>query len=65
MNALPNSTPDRILTVEEAAKKLSVSAYTVRQWAREGKVPRIRLGRYWRFRESALDAWLLEQERAA
>jgi len=57
---------DRLLSVNEAADLLQVSAYMVRQWARERKIPAIRLGeRYWRFRRSSLDAWLAEQERAA
>jgi len=56
---------DRILTVDEAAEKLGISAYTVRQWAREKRLPTIRLGRYWRFRESSLQAWLAAQEERA
>jgi excisionase family DNA binding protein len=57
---------DRLLSVEEAAELLQVSAYIVRQWARERKIPALRLGgRYWRFRRSSLDAWIAEQERAA
>lgn len=57
---------DRLLSVDEAADKLQVSVYMVRQWARERKIPAIRLGaRYWRFRRSSLDAWIADQERAA
>lgn len=61
----PSAAPgeDRLLSADEAAELLQVSPYTVRQWARERKIPAIRLGdRYWRFRRSALDAWLAEQE---
>ncbi|MHB8492460.1 MAG: helix-turn-helix domain-containing protein [Solirubrobacteraceae bacterium] len=57
--------PDRLLSVDEAAEKLQLSAYTIRQFARQRKIPAIRLGRYWRFRDSSLDAWLCEHERAA
>ncbi len=54
---------DRLLSANEAADLLQISAYMVRQWARERKIPAIRLGeRYWRFRRSSLDAWLAEQE---
>ena len=56
---------DRLLTVEEAAEYLGVSAYTMREWARQGKVPAVRLGRYWRFLESSLAGWLGAIERAA
>jgi excisionase family DNA binding protein len=57
---------DSLLSVNEAAEVLKVSAYIVRQWARERKIPAIRMGgRYWRFRRSSLDAWIADQERPA
>jgi excisionase family DNA binding protein len=59
-------TDDRLLPVGEAAELLGVSPYTVRQWARDRRIPAIRLGdRYWRFRRSSLAAWISEQERTA
>ena len=62
----PDRPEDRLLTVDEAAEFLQVSAYTLREWARKRRVPAIRLGqRYWRFRRSSLQAWCDEQERAA
>lgn len=64
MSAVPHQDPDRLLSVEEAAEKLQVSAYTIRGWARDRKIPAIRMGeRYWRFRRSSLDAWIADQER--
>jgi excisionase family DNA binding protein len=54
---------DRILTVDQVAELVSVSAYTVRQWARDGQIPALRLGKYWRFRESSIRDWLAAQER--
>lgn len=65
MSALRSEPEDPILSVDEAAALLKVSAYTIRQWARDRHIPAIRLGRYWRFRRSSLDAWLAENERAA
>lgn len=57
---------DRLLSVNEAADVLQISPYMVRQWARERKIPAIRLGqRFWRFRRSSLEVWIAEQERAA
>ena len=38
------STMDELLTVEEAAKLLKVSAKTIRRWYQEGKIPCYRLG---------------------
>ena len=54
---------DRILTVEQLAEMIGVSEYTVRLWAREGKLPALHLGKYWRFRESSIRDWLREQEK--
>lgn len=56
---------DELLSPNEAATILRVSAYTVRQMAREGRIPAIRLGKFWRFRRSSLIAWTAERERAA
>lgn len=57
---------DRLLSVDEAAGVLQISPYMVRQWAREQKIPAIRMGgRFWRFRKSSLDAWINDQERPA
>jgi excisionase family DNA binding protein len=65
MTAIAAHSHDPLLSVEEAAEFLGVSPYTVRQWARERRIPAIRLGRYWRFRQSSLDAWIQAQERAS
>jgi excisionase family DNA binding protein len=47
--------------VSEAAKLLGVHPKTLQAMAREGSVPCIRMGKYWRFRESSLDVWVREQ----
>ncbi len=57
---------DRLLSADEAAELLGVSAYTVRQWARERRIPYVPLGRKLkRFRLSSLLAWMAERERQA
>src|SRR5205807_4262345 len=53
---------DRLLTAEEAADRLGVRTEWVWAQARAGRIPHVRLGRYRRFRESALEAWLLDLE---
>jgi excisionase family DNA binding protein len=63
MTAILAHAHDPLLSVEQAAEFLGVSPYTVRQWASERRIPAIRLGRYWRFRQSSLDAWIQAQER--
>ncbi len=58
---------DRLLTAEEVAERLGMRTDWVWAQARAGRIPHIRLGRYRRFRESALEAWLrrLEADSAA
>lgn len=48
--------------VDEAAELLGVNRYTLYRWARQGKVPCIRLGSSVRFRVAALARWMDEQE---
>jgi excisionase family DNA binding protein len=51
-----------LLTAEEAAAHLRIHTKTVQKLARTGVVPCIRMGKYWRFYLSALDAWLRARE---
>jgi excisionase family DNA binding protein len=53
---------DRLLTAEEIAERLGMKTQWVWAQARAGQIPHIRLGRYCRFRESAIEAWLQELE---
>ncbi|MBX6377718.1 MAG: helix-turn-helix domain-containing protein [Clostridia bacterium] len=47
-----------LLTVQEVAERLKVSAKTVRRWIQEGRLSAVRAGSLWRVREEALDAFL-------
>ena len=49
---------DRLLTAEEIAERLGMKTEWVWAQARAGRIPHVRLGRYRRFRESAVEAWL-------
>lgn len=51
-----------LLTAEEAAVHLRIHTKTLQKLARTGSVPSIRMGKYWRFHLSALDAWLRARE---
>jgi excisionase family DNA binding protein len=52
-------TPDRLLTPEQVADRLSLSVLTVRAWLRSGRLPGVKPGgRVWRVRESDLDAYI-------
>ena len=47
-----------LLGVPEASALLCIHPKTLQALARDGKVPCTKLGKYWRFRASALDAWI-------
>jgi excisionase family DNA binding protein len=53
---------DRLLTAEELAERLGMKTDWVWAQARAGRIPHVRLGRYRRFRESAVEAWLYDIE---
>jgi excisionase family DNA binding protein len=50
-----------LLSAEEAAGYLRIHVKTLQKLARERRVPCVRMGKYWRFRLSALDAWVTAQ----
>jgi excisionase family DNA binding protein len=52
----------RLLTVEEVAERLGMTRDWVWKQVRAGEIPCVRLGRYRRFREEAIDQWLRELE---
>jgi excisionase family DNA binding protein len=54
---------DRLLMAEEVAERLGVRPQWVWAQARAGRIPHVRLGRYRRFRESAVESWICELER--
>jgi excisionase family DNA binding protein len=56
---------DRLLTAEEVAQRLGVRTDWVWAQARAGRIPHVRPGRYRRFRESALEAWVCGLEAAS
>jgi len=49
-----------LLSADEAAVLLCVHPKTLQGMARAGSVPCVRMGKYWRFRASSLDAWVRE-----
>ena len=65
--SFPNPAADKsarfepVLSTDEAAAFLRVHPKTLQRMARQGQVPAYRIGDLWRFRASALDAWLTSQ----
>jgi len=48
----------KLLTAEEMAEVLQVKLSTIYKWTHEGFVPHLKLGKFVRFRESEVLAWL-------
>jgi excisionase family DNA binding protein len=51
---------EALYTVEQAAKILQVHPKTVREWLRTKKLRGVLAGRFWRIKESDLQAFLRE-----
>ena len=47
-----------LLTIKEAAKFLVCSEAMLRKWIHQGKLPRVKVGRLARIRQSDLEGWL-------
>ena len=58
-------TAESYLTVDDLAAYLKVNRVTVCRMAGDGQIPAVRAGRQWRFRKSAIDAWLKTPEVSA
>jgi excisionase family DNA binding protein len=54
----------QLLDADQVAAVLLVSPKTVIRMAQAGELPVVRIGRYYRFRPEALDAWLEQRETA-
>ena len=48
---------DEILNAQEAARLMGAHVETIRRMARKGKIPAFKVGKDWRFRQSALMTW--------
>ena len=49
---------NELMSTKDLAKYLKLHAITICKYANEGVIPGIRIGRMWRFRKDAIDAWL-------
>lgn len=52
----------RLLTADEVAEMLRVDKSWVYAATRSNRIPHIRLGRYVRFSEAAIESWMAELE---
>lgn len=62
MNFIPSAQqPREVMDVRQAAAYLGISPDTLYKYASDGFVPAFKLGNRWRFRKTALDAWMDNQ----
>lgn len=54
-----------VLSAEEVAEYLGVNPVTVYRWCREGRLPCLKIGKFWRIRRGALEDFLGRGERPA
>ncbi len=54
---------DELLGAAEVARRLGVGLVTVYRWCRQGRLTCFKLGKAWRIRRSALEAFLRRAER--
>jgi len=53
---------DKLLTIDDVARILSVKKSTIYQWVHMRLIPCIKVGRFVRFREKDIQRWLKEKE---
>jgi excisionase family DNA binding protein len=53
---------ENFLTAEEVAELLKLSPYTIREYAKDGKIPAIKFGRMWRFSPQAIKKWIEKED---
>ena len=50
-----------LIDAQRAAEILQLHSKTVKRRAQAGRLPGLKVGRVWRFRESSLDAWVRQE----
>jgi len=56
-----SATATRLLTADDLAERWQVRKAQVYRLAREGRVPAVLIGRYYRFRLDAIERWESQQ----
>jgi excisionase family DNA binding protein len=53
---------EELLSADDVAQYLELEPVTIYRWCRDGRLPCLKLGKVWRIRRSALDAFLRQAE---
>jgi excisionase family DNA binding protein len=61
----PDPAAGALMTAGEIAERLGVKPGWIYRQSRAGRIPTLKLGRYYRYRLKAIETWLAERERAA
>ena len=57
--------PEPWVSLEEIAQHLGVSEDTVHRWIRARKMPAHKVGHFWKFKVSQVDAWVQKDKTTA
>ena len=49
---------ETLLTSQEASRVLKIHPKVLERMAKRGEVPALKVGKFWRYRVSTLDAWI-------
>lgn len=49
---------ESLLTTKEASQVLKIHPKVLERMAKRGEVPALKVGKFWRYRATALDAWI-------
>ncbi len=52
---------EALLASKEAAALLKVHPKVLERWAKAGEIPALKVGKFWRYRASDLEAWVDSQ----
>ncbi len=58
---MAEQTFEPLIDANEAGRILKLHPVTIREMAGKGAIPGFKIGKVWRFRTSALDAWVTQQ----
>jgi excisionase family DNA binding protein len=57
VNSLPHGI-EALLTTKEASQILKIHPKVLERMAKRGEVPALKVGKFWRYRATTLDAWI-------
>lgn len=54
---------DPLMTIDELAKYMRVSRFTIYRLVKDNFIPGTKIGRQWRFQKEEIDRWVKDQSR--